>query len=57
MMKTQDKATARPNNYKEYYLEWVNNFLTIEKFAEYYGFSIKTATRIIETGKRLYDAR
>lgn len=45
--------TKKPNSYKEYYLSYLNDFLTVERFADYYGFSIKTAKRIIETGKRL----
>lgn len=30
------------------YIDWVNNFLTLEKFAEHYGISEKLAFMIID---------
>lgn len=33
------------------YLDWVNNFLTIERFAEYYGIRLGTARMIIRVGR------
>ena len=36
---------------KEMYLDWVNNFLTIEKFASYYDISIDEAKRIINENR------
>ena len=33
------------------YLDWVNNFLTVNAFAEHYGISVRIATAIIEEGR------
>ena len=33
------------------YLDWCNNFVTIDKFADYYGLSILEANIIIELGR------
>ena len=33
------------------YLDWRNNFLTIERFAEYYGITVESAQFIINTGR------
>ena len=37
------------------YLEYVNNFLTIERFAEYYGFTVIEAEKIINKGRELLN--
>lgn len=37
------------------FLERTDNFLTIERFAEFYGFKVDEALGIIENGKRLAD--
>ncbi len=39
------------SQWPEVYADWVNNFLTIGKFAEYYGISLQLATNIIEIGR------
>lgn len=33
------------------YLDWFNNFLTVPRFAEYYGISEEFANEVIETGR------
>lgn len=35
------------------YLEYVNDFLTVERFTEFHGFSVEFATALIEEGRRL----
>lgn len=35
------------------YLDWVNNFLSLDKFAEHYGISEIDAHYIIDLGRRL----
>ncbi len=35
------------------YLDWVNNFLTVERFAEYYGLSVEEASKVIDEGRIL----
>ena len=37
----------------ELYLSWVNEFLTLEAFCEYYGFKEEIARSIIKKGKEL----
>ena len=39
-------------NTEEFYLEYVNNFLTVERFAEYYGISVQLAELLIKEGKQ-----
>lgn len=36
---------------QEMYLDWVNNFLTVVRFAEYYNISEDKANRVINTGR------
>jgi len=35
------------------YLDWFNNFLTVDRFAEYYGLNIGQARRVINIGRAL----
>jgi hypothetical protein len=37
------------------YLEFFNNYLTIEKFAEHRGLNIEIAKTIIENGKFIHE--
>ena len=39
----------------EMYLDWVNNFLTIECFAEYYEIEEDTARAIINEGREIHN--
>lgn len=41
------------NRQAELYLDYVNNFVTVERFAEHYGLSIDGANLIINQGKEL----
>ena len=36
------------------YLDWLNNFLTVDGFAEFYRLTRKTAMRIISIGSRVH---
>ena len=40
---------------EELYLDWVNNFITVKKFASYYGISEVLADTIIEEGRNRYS--
>lgn len=40
-------------NFTEMYLDYVNNFLTVEKFAEHYGITLESAQFIIDTGRAI----
>ena len=39
------------------YLDWVNNFLTIEVFAEYYGLDEEDAKALLEIAKKSHEQR
>jgi hypothetical protein len=39
------------------YIDWVNNFLTVPRFAEYYGLTEEQAHRVINTGRALNHRR
>lgn len=33
------------------YLDYINNFLTVERFAQYYGISVDLANMVIKEGR------
>lgn len=37
----------------EFYLDYFNNFLTIDRFAEYYNFTRYEASKILDLGKEV----
>ena len=39
------------------YLDWVNNFLTIEKFSEYYGLDEDDAKDLLKLAKKCHEQR
>ena len=39
----------------EIYLDWVNNFLSLDKFAEHYGLDEIDANYLIEVGRKLNE--
>jgi len=39
------------------YLDYWNNFLTVDNFAEYYGIDNKTAQGIINRGRHLFNLK
>lgn len=40
---------------REMFLDWFNNFLTIERFAEYYGVTVEEAQAIIAKGRQEHE--
>lgn len=52
-MKDIEKMTTeeRYAYYEEMYLDYFNNFLTVERFAEHYDIDVETANKIIESGR------
>ena len=42
------------SKWHEMYLDWVDNFLTVERFAEYYNMTQEHAEEIIRVG-RIYN--
>jgi hypothetical protein len=39
------------------YLDYVNNFLTVERFAEYYDLTIEEANLIIDKGRIINNSK
>ena len=39
----------------EVYLDWVNNFVSIAGFAEYYGLTKKQARTLIDLSRSIYE--
>lgn len=40
-----------------FYIEYTNEFLTVERFAEYYELNVKVAQAIIDIGREINDRR
>jgi|TARA_R110001599_G_C11728001_1_gene606373 radical SAM superfamily enzyme len=40
-----------------YFLDYVNNFITVKRFAEYYEFTLEQANNVIDNGKRQHELR
>ena len=43
--------------FMDMFLEYFNNFLTYEYFAEYFAIDVEVATYIIDHGRKLYQAQ
>lgn len=41
--------------FQGYYLDWINNFLTIHTYASYYGITEKEANQRIRIGKLIHN--
>ena len=41
----------------DFYLDWVNNFLSISYMAEWYGITIGECTELVEIGKKYHEER
>ena len=37
------------------YLDWFNNFVSIERYAEYYGLTVNEATKLIEVARMVVN--
>jgi hypothetical protein len=48
---SQQRKKELSNFYEQMYLSWFNDFLTIEKFAEFHNITTLTAFSIIKKGK------
>lgn len=43
------------NSLDKMYLDWFNNFLTVEAFASYYRLDVETANRVINEGRKIHN--
>lgn len=37
------------------YLDWVNNFISVERFASYYNITITEANKLIDEGRIIHE--
>lgn len=37
------------------YLSWVNEFISLERFAEYYGMTEERANRVVNVGRDVHE--
>ena len=37
------------------YLEWVNNFTSIERFCEYFKLTLEQAEAVIKVGRKMFE--
>lgn len=38
-----------------FYRQYINEFLTVEKFAAYHDMSVEDATKLVEIGRRFHE--
>lgn len=48
---------STPITYQELFLDYFNNYLTVEKFADDYGFTVRRAQEIIDVGRNAHEAQ
>ncbi len=53
----EQQVDASADYFQEMYLDWFNNFLTIERFAEWYAIGEDQAAAIISTGRNIHHHR
>ena len=53
----QALALGDPVHLQRFYLSWVNEFMTRESMAEYYGLKLESAIRFIEQGRVIHERR
>jgi len=48
---------AAANDYQNAYLDYLNDFLTLEGYARFYGIKTATAERIVNIGRKIHNQR
>ena len=51
-MKLTKQKRIKYCNCRTMYLDYINNFLTVERFAEYYNLPIANALEVIKKGRK-----
>ena len=52
-----DLSEALETVLADMFLDYVNNFLTVEVFADAYGLSMAAALEVIEDGREIHESR
>ena len=53
----QALALGDPDHLQRFYLSWVNEFLTSEYMAKYYGLKLESVIRFIDQGRVIHERR
>ena len=53
----QALALGDPDHLQRFYLSWVNEFLTREYMAKYYGLKLESVIRFIDQGRVIHERR
>ena len=53
----EQQVEASADYFQEMYLDWLNNFLTIKRFAEWYAIGEDQAAAIISAGRKIHHQR
>ena len=57
MLENINKSVLNVGKYfQNLYLDYANNFLTVECFANYHGFDVGTAIKYISIGKKIHNS-
>ena len=48
-------GTMTDNEKRIFWIDFVNDFLTIDRYAEYHNMDVDECTRLLSEGKRLYN--
>lgn len=54
---TQTKLTPLRNILQMYYLDYWNNYLTVDKFAEHHGLTKVQAESFLRLGKKVFNSK
>jgi hypothetical protein len=54
-MNTERKMKTLRQQIAAFYLEYLNDFLTVERFAEYHDMSINQAQALIDLGREFHN--
>jgi hypothetical protein len=53
----QALAVGDPDHLQRFYLSWVNEFMTSESMAKYYGLKLESVIRFIDQGRVIHERR
>ena len=53
----QALALGNPDHLQRFYLSWVNEFMTRESMAKYYGLKLESVIRFIDQGRVIHERR
>ena len=52
-----DKRLLGYKSYEDLYLDWINNFVTIQKFASYHGIMREEAEELVNRGRECFSKK